>query len=91
MSMESQWLEHGGRRRPGEVVGGYLSALAIFIGAIAIAWHPLRLAPPAMLLAIVGAAMQPRASRLGLAGVAIAGLGFFLGMTIAVVVSHPLW
>jgi len=89
--MESQWLERGGRPRPSEVVGGYLSALAIFIGAIAIAWHPLRLAPPAMLLAIVGAAMGARGSKLGMAGVAVAGIGFFLGMTIAVVVSHPLW
>ena len=91
MSTESQSLQRGGRARASEVVGGYLSALAIFVAALGVAWHPLRLVAPAILLSLVGAAMAPRGSRLGLAGVMIAALALFLGMTIAVVTSRPLW
>ena len=80
----------GERTHARDVVAGYLSALAIFAAAISVAWHPLRLAPLAMALAVIGAGMAPR-SRLALPAVLIAAFCFFLGMTIAVVVSHPLW
>jgi hypothetical protein len=90
VSTDSQRLDEG-RQRPGEVVAGFLSALAIFVAAIGIAWHPLRLIPISMLISVVGAGMAPRGSKLGLAGCAIAALAFFLGMTIAVITSRPLW
>ena len=80
-----------GRSRPSEIVSGYLSALAIFAGLVAIAWHPLRLSPLGMLLALVAAAMAPRHRTLALAAVAISAICFFLGMTVAVVTSRPLW
>jgi hypothetical protein len=79
------------RPRSAEVVAGYLSALAIFASAIALAWHPLRLSPPAMLLALIASGMAPRNNRLAFAGVAIAAACFFLGLTIAVVTERPLW
>lgn len=84
-------LHEQGRQRPGEAVGGFLSAFAIFAGAISIAWHPLRLSLLAMLLAVVGAAMAPRGNALARAAVMIAALCFFLGMAVAVVTSRPLW
>ena len=77
MSADSEIRRVPGRTRPSEVVSGYLSALAIFSAAISVAWHPLRLSPLAMLLA--------------LAGVMISALCFFLGLTVAVVTSRPLW
>ncbi|HET7566471.1 MAG TPA: hypothetical protein VFJ91_00640 [Gaiellaceae bacterium] len=91
MSAEPESLRVPGRARPAEVVSGYLSAIAIFAGLVGIAWHPLRLTPLAMLLALLAAAMSGRGRTLPLAGVAIAAACFFLGMAVAVVTSHPLW
>jgi hypothetical protein len=73
------------------VVADYLSAIAIFASAISLAWHPLRLVPAAMLVALVAAGMGGRGRRLPLAAVLISAACFFLGMTIAIVTSRPLW
>lgn len=80
-----------GRTRPSETVSGFLSALAIFISLIGLAWHPLRLILPAILVALIAAAMAGRRTRLPFAAVMITAACFFLGMTIAVVTSRPLW
>jgi hypothetical protein len=74
-----------------EIVAGFLSAFAIFAGLLALAWHPLRLVPPAIVLALVAAAMAGRGNRLALAAVLITALCFFLGLAIAVVTERPLW
>ncbi len=55
-----------------DIVSGYLSALAIFASLIALAWHPLRLVPFAIVLALVASAMGSRNRRLSFAAVAIA-------------------
>ncbi len=73
------------------VVADYLSAIAIFAGLISLAWHPLRVVPAAMLIALVAAGMSGRGRRLPLAAVLISAACFFLGMTIAIVTSRPLW
>ena len=91
MSADSDILRGRSGPRPAEVVAGYLSALAIFGGAIGIAWHPLRLIPISMLLALVAAAMAGRTNRLARAAVMITAVCFFLGMTVSVVTSRPLW
>ena len=77
--------------RPAEIVAGYLAALSIFASLIALAWHPLRLVAPAIVLAMISAAMTGRHNRLALAAVVIAAACFFLGMTISVVTGRPLW
>jgi hypothetical protein len=74
-----------------ELVAGYLAAFSIFASAIALAWHPVRLLGPAMLLALVAAGMTGRGKRLPLAAVLIAAVCFFAAMAIAVVTSRPLW
>lgn len=89
MSAEARHYEQ--RARPSEVVAGYLSALSIFASLIALAWHPLRLVPPALVLAFVAAGMGGRQRRLAFAAVLIGALCFFLGMTISVVTERPLW
>ena len=79
-------------RRPSQTVAGYLAAVSIFISLISLAWHPLRLILPSVLVALIAAAMGGgRHQRLAFAAVMIAAACFFLGMTIAVVTSRPLW
>ena len=74
-----------------ETVAGFLAALAIFVALIGIAWHPLRLIAPAIVVALVAAAMGGRHQRLAFAAVLIVAACFFLGMMIAVITSQPLW
>ncbi len=77
--------------RSSDTVAGFLASFAIFASLLALAWHPLRLIPAAMVLALVAAAMGGRHERLAFAAVLIAAVCFFLGMTIAVVTESPLW
>lgn len=91
MSAESPAAHEPGRTRPAEVVAGYLASLAIFASVAALVWHPLRLSPVAMLLAVVASGMAERNRRLAFAAVMIAATCFFLGLTIAVLTERPLW
>jgi hypothetical protein len=77
--------------RPADSVAGFLAALAIFVGLIGVAWHPLRLIVPAMLISLIAAGMGGRHKRLAFAGVMIVAACFFFGMMVAVATSHPLW
>jgi hypothetical protein len=83
--------EVGASRRPSQIVAGYLASVSIFISFISLAWHPLRLILPSILVALIAAAMGGRHNRLAFAAVMIAAGCFFFGMTIAVVTSRPLW
>ena len=80
------------RTRPGragtaETVAGFLAAFAIFVASSALAWHPLRLIVPAIVLALVAAGMADgEAARF--AAVLIGAACFFLGLTITVVTCH---
>lgn len=74
-----------------ENVAGYLSSFAIFFALIGIIWHPLRLIPISIVLALVAAAVGGRSRRLAGAAVAITSICFFLGTTIAIVTERPLW
>ena len=81
-----------GAGRPGvDAVAGLLAAAAIFLGLVAIAYHPARLAPAAILAGLVAVGMSRRWQRLAAAGVAVGALGWLAGMAIAVVTNHPLW
>lgn len=77
--------------RPSELVAGFLASLAIFASLIGIAWHPLRLIAPSIILALVASAMGGRQHRLSFAAVLVVAASFFLGMTVAVVTQRPLW
>jgi len=77
--------------RSSETVAGFLASLAIFVSLISVAWHPLRLILPAILIALIAAAIGGRHQRLAFAAVMIAAACFFFGMTIAVVTSRALW
>jgi hypothetical protein len=77
--------------RTAYTVAGFLSAMAIFVALIGIAWHPLRLVVPAMLLALIAAAMAPKGNRLAQAAVGVAAASFFVGMLVSVVTQRALW
>lgn len=77
--------------RPAYTVAGFLSAMAIFAALIGLAWHPLRLIAPAILISLIAAAMAPRGNRLAQAAVATSAVCFFLGLMISVVTQRPLW
>jgi hypothetical protein len=91
MSVEPSAVPGPRRSRPAEIVAGYLASLAIFASVVALVWHPLRLSPVAMLLAVVASGMAERNRRLAFAAVMIAATCFFLGLTIAVLAERPLW
>jgi hypothetical protein len=74
-----------------DIVAGFLAALAIFAACAGIVWHPLRLVPAALVLSLVASGMSVRMRRLAVTAVAISGIAFFAGMTIAVVLKHPVW
>ena len=92
MNAEGEFLHEGaGRRSTSETVAGYLSAVAIFVSLVGIAWHPLRLILPSGAVALVAAGMGGEKGRLQLAAVLICAICLFLGLTVAVATSHPLW
>jgi hypothetical protein len=94
-SLSDETLEPRGRDAsgggPASVVAGYLSAFAIFFSAIGVVWHPLRLIPVSLVLALVAVGLGGPRRRLTLAAVLICAACFFVGMVIAVALSKPLW
>jgi len=74
-----------------EAVAGYLASLAIFASLISLAWHPIRLLAPAMLLALISAGMTGRGKRLPFVAVLTVAACFFLGMMITVITGRALW
>jgi hypothetical protein len=79
------------RGRPSETIAGFLAAMAIFICLIGVAWHPLRLILPGIVVAMIAAGIGGRHQRLAFAAVLIAAACFFFGMMIAVITSRALW
>jgi hypothetical protein len=77
--------------RTTDTVAGFLAAMSMAICLIGIAWHPLRLILPGIVIAMIAAGMGGRFQRLAFAAVVVAAGSFFLGMLIAVVTQNPLW
>jgi hypothetical protein len=77
--------------RPSDAVAGVLAAMSIFASLTSIFWHPLRLVVASILLALIAAGMSRRYQLLAGIAVAVGGLSWTLGMTIAVITGHPLW
>ena len=80
-----------GRERPAEAIAGFLAAAAIFVSLMGVAYRPARLAPVAILLALVAAGIGGRSARLAAFAVAVSALAFSVGMALAVVTGHPLY
>ena len=79
------------RQRPADAVAGLLAAAALFTALIALVYRPVRVAPFAIGVALVAAAMSERHTRLAQAALAVSSLCFVGGLIIAVIVRHPLF
>ena len=78
-------------QRPAEAIAGLMAAAAMFAGSWALVERPARIAPAAILVALVAAGIGGRHSRLIGFSVAVCALWWFLGMTLAVANDRPLW
>jgi hypothetical protein len=73
------------------LLAGLLAALALFFGLMALAYHPVAIAVAAFLLGIVSVGMSPRHQTLGAIALAVTGICFVIGVSIAVITKNPLW
>ena len=74
-----------------DTVAGFLATLSIFASAIGLVWHPMRLVPVAVLIALVAARMSARNQRVAFVAVIAGVVCWTLGMAIAVVTENPLY
>ncbi len=80
------------RQTAGETVGGLLASAALFLGLIAMAYRPARIVPLAAVLVLIATAMSGRRhERLVLSAVVVVGLGWLVGMAVAVITNNPIW
>jgi predicted lysophospholipase L1 biosynthesis ABC-type transport system permease subunit len=88
---EGEILHEPAGRGTADTVAGYLAAIAIFVSVVGIAWHPLRLILPSTAIALIASGMSNSRRQLTLMAVLICAVCLFLGLTVAVATSHPLW
>lgn len=79
------------RERPAELVAGFLAVLAMVGGFIAAIERPVPVGVASILIGFLAAGLADRNQRLAAAGVAVASLGFLVGMIVSVTISRPLW
>jgi FtsH-binding integral membrane protein len=87
-----------GRRAATDTVAGLLAASSIVLSAIAMGFglllqlhaHPARIAPVAILLALVAARMSERYQSLALKAALFGALAWVVGMTVAIVTDGAL-
>ena len=79
------------RTAPSELVSGFLAVVSLAASVLALFWDPLRVAPFAILLALISSAMAPKDSRLPLLAVIVGTLAFVVGTAIAVTTNNPVY
>jgi hypothetical protein len=79
------------RIRPRDAVAGVLAAGALFLGALELAYRPFRLAPVALILALVATVMSRDQQRLIGLAIAVIGICFIIGAALQVITHHPLY
>jgi hypothetical protein len=79
-------------RSAAEVAAGFLAAISLTASALALAYRPVRLAPFAILVGLVAAALASgRHKKLAAAAVFVATAAWLVGMAIAVLMSRPIY
>ncbi len=73
-----------------DAIAGILATCSIALSGIALADRPARLAPIAVLVALLAGRMSVRFQRLAFWAAVAAMVGWTLGMTLAVVTNHPI-
>jgi hypothetical protein len=80
------------RSSPAEMAAGFLAAISLTASAIALVYRPVRLAPFALLIAFIAAALaKDHHRKLAAAAVIAATAAWLLGMAIAVIWSKPIY
>jgi hypothetical protein len=79
------------RDRPGEVVAGFLASAALFAGLLAIVYKPVRIAPGALVVALIAAGIGGRHQRLAALATAVVTIGWIAGMIVCVATERPLF
>lgn len=79
------------RSAPSETIAGLMAAASIAVGAMALVVRPFVLAPAAIVVALVAAAIGGRHASLARWAVALGALWWFLGMTLAIALDTPLY
>lgn len=68
-----------------------MAACALFLGALELAYRPFRLAPAALILALIATVMSRNQQRLIALAIAVIGVCFVIGASIQVLTHHPLY
>ena len=79
------------RTPPSETVAGLLASIAIFVGALELVYRPFRLAPAALILALVATVMSRQQPRVIPVAYAMIGICFITGATLQIITHHPLY
>lgn len=80
------------RSSPAETAAGFLAAISLTASALALVYRPVRLAPFALLIAFIAAALaKDRHRKLAAAAVIAATAAWLVGMAIAVIWSKPIY
>ena len=75
-----------------ETAAGFLAAISLTASAIALVYRPVRLAPFAILIALIASALaKERHKTLAAAAVVVASAAWLVGMAIAVLTSNPIF
>jgi hypothetical protein len=79
------------RTPPTEAVAGLLASLAIFVGGLELFYRPFRLAPAALVLAIIATIMSREQPRIIPLAYAMIGICFVAGAVLQILTHHPLY
>ena len=79
------------RQRPAEAVAGLLSAAALAVSLLGLAYRPGRLIPFAVVIALISTAIGGRHQRLAALALAVGAVCFVVGMALAVITEHPVF
>jgi hypothetical protein len=74
-----------------DAVAGFLATCAIVVSLLALVTRPMRLAPAAILVALLATAMSRRNERMATVALATGGVCFILGAVIAIATNKPLF
>jgi hypothetical protein len=77
--------------RPADTVAGLLATLSIVGSCVALVYRPIRIAPFAILIALIAAGIGGRHQRLAAIALGISGACFMLGTFFAIVTNHPIF
>lgn len=79
------------RQSPADAVAGLMASAALFTSLIAVAYRPLRVAPFAILVALIAVAMSRHHERLAQLALAVSGACLVAGLILAVLTKNPLY